>query len=98
VTDKDKDAKSEKQDAEPLEEYSEWKQDYETGEGKPRESFERVAKIALCVSYDLLDKLRWYEKETLKLSDEEIEKRLPHMVAFLDLLGTAYDEFSDVDL
>jgi hypothetical protein len=98
VTDKDKDAKNENKDTEPFADYSEWKQEYENGAVEPRESFRRVSNIALCVSYDLLDKLRWYEKETMKLPDEEIEERLPHMVAFLDLLGTAYDEFSDVDI
>jgi len=98
VTDKDKDPKSENKGAEPFAEYSEWKQEYANGAVEPRESFRRVSNIALCVSYDLLDKLRFYEKETMKLPPEEIEKRIPHMVEFLDLLGTAYDEFSDVDL
>ena len=98
VTDKDKDARSDEKGAEPFEEYSDWKQSYEDGAVEPRESFRRVSHIALSVSYDLLDKLRFYEKETMKLPDEEIEKRLPHMVAFLDLLGVAYDEFSDVDI
>jgi len=53
--------------------------------------------VSLCISYDLIDKIRWWEKETLKLSDDEIEKRIPHLAASLERLRTAYLQFSDVD-
>lgn len=81
-----------------LEDYSEWKDGAAADEDDPRETFRKASHIALCISYDVIDKLRWWEKETLKLSDEEIEARLPHMRAFLDGLTTAYVGFSDVDL
>ena len=64
----------------------------------PRELFQQVSHIALCMSYDLVDKLRWWEKETMKLTDEEIEKRIPHMATLLEQLKTAYVHFADVDL
>ncbi len=63
----------------------------------PRERFRKASHIALCMSYDLIDKLRFYEKETTKLSPAEIEKRLPHMAGFLEQLKVAYLQFSDLD-
>ena len=42
----------------------------------PRERFDRVSKIALLLGFDLIDKLRFWEKETAKLSDEQIADRL----------------------
>ena len=81
-----------------VEEYAEWKERAEGEDQDPRELFRQVSNIAVCMSYDLIDKLRWWEKETLKLSDDEVGKRLPHMTAFLDQLKMAYLEFSDIDL
>ena len=81
----------------PLE-YSEWKKLYESEERNPREMFEQVSRIALLMAFDLIDKLRWWEKSTLELSDEEIAKRLPHTAAFLDKFRAAYLEFGDADL
>ena len=37
------------------------------------------------------------EKETVKLTPAEIEKRLPHMAGFLEQLKVAYLQFSDLD-
>jgi hypothetical protein len=71
---------------------------FEAATQDPRTMFKQVSNIAVCMSYDLIDKLRWFEKETLNLSDDEIRKRLPHMAGFLDQLKDAYLEFSDVDL
>ena len=70
----------------------------ETAAQDPRAMFKQVSNIAVCMTYDLIDKLRWFEKETLKLSDDEIRERIPHMAGFLDQLKDAYLEFSDVDL
>ena len=81
-----------------LGELDEWKARYESEPEDPRELFRQVSHIALCMTYDLVDKLRWWEKETMKLSNEEIEKRIPHMASFLDNLKAAYVQFSDVDL
>ena len=78
----------------PLEEYAQWKEEL----GQPRERFLKVSHISVCMVYDLVDKLRWYEKETMKRDDDEIEKRLPHMIAFLDRLTAAYLKFSDTDI
>ena len=64
----------------------------------PREMFRQISHIAQFMSHDMLDKIQWWEKETLKLSDDEIDKRIPHMSTFLEQLKQAYETFSDVDL
>ena len=84
--------------ADSKKEFEEWKSRYEAGDRSARELFEQISKIAQLLSYDLLDKLQYWEKETLKLTDEQIDKRIPHMTAFLEQLRIAYDTFSDVDL
>jgi len=82
-----------------LAEAAEWKEQYGSDDAEnPRELFKQVSHIALYLSYDLIDKLRFWEKETLNLSDEEIEKRLPHMSIFLDELKSTYVHFSDIDI
>jgi hypothetical protein len=63
----------------------------------PRESLIQLSNVSLCLSYDLIDKLRFWEKETLKLSDEEIAARLEHLSIFLEQLRTAYLTFSESD-
>ena len=80
-----------------LQEYSRWKARYEADKRDPREQFEKISHIAVYMSYDLIDKLRWFEKDTLNQSDEEIAKRLPHMTAFLDKLRSAYLHFAETD-
>jgi len=94
MKDDDKKKKAQKE-AGHLDEYAEWK---EGGALDPRDSFRKVSNIALLMSYDLIDKLRWWEKETLALSDDQVAKRLPHTVALLEKLRTAYLDFADVDL
>ena len=71
---------------------------FEAAAQDPRTMFKQVSNIAVYMAYDLIDKLRWFEKETLKISDDEIRERVPHMAEFLDRLKEAYLEFSDVDL
>jgi len=85
-------------DDRPIESFEEWLQRYEAGNESARELFQQISNIAVCLSYDLVDKLRYWEKETLKLGDEEIDKRLPHMSEFLERLKQAYLSFADVDL
>ena len=86
-----------------LKQLEQWKKRYEAeaedGDEpeSPKQLFRQVSHIALYLSYDLIDKLRWWEKDTLQLSDDEIEKRLPHMASLLDKLKIAYVEFSEVD-
>jgi hypothetical protein len=86
-------------DKDPLSEYANWKERSEGEEQTqdPKELFKQVTHVSLCISYDMIDKIRFWEKETLKLSDEEIAKRIPHMAASLETLRTAYLQFSDVD-
>ena len=81
-----------------LREHDEWKQRYEASDQTAKELFQEVSHITLNLTYDLIDKLRWWEKETIKLPDEEIEKRLKHMAVFLDSLKTAYLTFAEIDL
>ncbi|MGD8376677.1 MAG: hypothetical protein PVF68_11100 [Acidobacteriota bacterium] len=69
----------------------------EDGERSPRETFQQISHIAISMSFDLIDKLRFFEKETLKLSDEEVKQRTPHLASCLETLRTAYLEFSEVD-
>jgi hypothetical protein len=87
-----------KQGKDHLEELADWKENYQEGEGDPKEQFRQISHIALTMSYDLIDKVRWWEKHTLELTDEEVGKRIPHMAEFLDRLRVAYLEFADVDL
>jgi hypothetical protein len=75
-----------------------WKEHREAGDQSVKQLFQQVSRIAQYMSYDLIDKLQYWERETLKLSDEEVEKRLTHMSTCLTHLQTAYDGFSDVDL
>jgi hypothetical protein len=69
---------------------------HDPAEQSPRELFEEISRIALCMSYDLIDKLRYWEKEVASLPDDEIDKRIPHLSALLDRLKTAYVEFSEL--
>ena len=62
-----------------------------------RELFSQLSNISLCMSYDLIDKLRWWEKEVMKLSDDEISKHIPHLSACLDQLKTTYLQFAEID-
>ncbi len=64
----------------------------------PAQLFEQMSHIAITLSYDLVDKLRYWEKETLEMSDAEIEKRLGHMAVFLERLKKAYVDFAETDL
>ena len=89
---------ADREDENSVEQYDEWKERYESGEDAARELFRQISHIAVCLSYDLIDKLRYWEKESMKLSDDEIGERLPHMAAFLEQLKAAYVDFADVDL
>ena len=64
-------------DKDPLSEYANWKERSEGEEQTqdPKELFKQVTHVSLCISYDMIDKIRFWEKETLKLSDEEIGGR-----------------------
>jgi len=70
----------------------------ESGDHTPAQLFEQISHIAITLSYDLVDKLRYWEKETMEMSDEEIEKRLGHMAVLLERLKKAYVGFAETDL
>jgi hypothetical protein len=63
-----------------------------------RERFKRISNIALLMSYDLIDKLRYWEKVTLELSEDQIAERADHLAASVEQLREAYLAFSDLDL
>lgn len=77
--------------------HDDWKQRCEQGKEDPRQLFQQVSRITQYMSYDLIDKLQWWEKETLKRSDPEIEQRMKHVSRCLTQLQNAYVEFSEVD-
>jgi len=81
-----------------VEQYEDWKEHYEAGDVSAHELFKQVSNIAVCLSYDLIDKLRFFEKQTLGLSEDEVGARLQHMSEFLEQLKSAYVTLSDVDL
>ena len=64
----------------------------------PAQLFAQMSHIAITLSYDLVDKLRYWEKETLEMSEDDIEKRLGHMAVLLDRLKKAYVDFAETDL
>ena len=97
MSDDDKGEETSGSEQDSLEQYSDWKERPSEDDDDPRELFRKANHIALCISYDAIDKLRWWEKETLKLDEDEVAKRLPHMSEVLDQLKTAYVTFSDID-
>jgi len=86
-----------KSELDPDEKLAELGRSVESGQLSPKEAFEKTSHIAQLISYDLIDKLRFWEKETLKLSDEEITLRLSHLARSVDSLRAAYLTFSDLD-
>lgn len=64
----------------------------------PKELFQQVSNISLCMAYDLIDKIRYWEKESLALPDRDVAKRIPHIARCLERLKVAYLEFADTDL
>ena len=60
------------EDQDRMGEFAGWKEGTQSEEREPKEVFLQLSHIAISMSFDLIDKLRFFEKETLKLSDEEI--------------------------
>jgi hypothetical protein len=69
----------------------------DTNELSPKEKFRKTSHIALLIAYDLIDKLRYWEKQTLELPDEQIEERQEHLVASIEQLRVAYLDFTDFE-
>jgi len=74
------------------------KEQCESNDHTPAELFEQMSHIAITLSYDLVDKLRYWEKETLEMSDEGIEQRLGHIAVLLERLKKAYVDFAETDI
>lgn len=81
----------------PIGEHDELKESASRGELPPREHFRRVANVGALLAYDLVDKLRYWEKETLELPEDEVAKRLDHLVRSVDRLRAAYLAFAELD-
>lgn len=81
----------------PIEEFEAWKQQAEAGEVSPQETFKKISNIAVLMGYDLIDKLRFYEKETLALPEDQIVDRVEHMTRLVDQLRVAYLGFAELD-
>ena len=67
------------------------------GELSPKERFQKTTNIGLLMAYDMIDKLRFWERETIKLSDEEIATRLDHLISSVEQLRVAYLDFADLE-
>ncbi len=78
--------------------YESWKEDSDAGERPPRELFSQVTNVAVLLCYDMVDKLRWLEKDTLQRDEDEIRARLEHMTRTMEQLRSAYLTFADVDI
>ena len=81
----------------PSEQFDDLQQSAGEGALTPKEHFEKTSKIGLLMAYDLIDKLRFWEKFTLDLPEEEIAKRLDHLVKSVEQLREAYLAFTELD-
>ena len=81
----------------PIGEHDELKERASRGELTPKEHFRRVANVGALLAYDLIDKLRHWEKETLELTDDEIAGRLDHLTRSVEDLRAAYLAFAELD-
>ena len=68
------------------------------GDLSPKDRFKRISNIAALMAYDMVDKLRFWEKESLKLPDDEIAKRTELLSDSVEQLREAYLSFSDLEL
>ena len=82
----------------PIEEFEEWKRHAESGDISPKETYDKISNIALLLSYDLIDKLRYLEKEVSELDDDAVVERVAHMTQFVDKLRSAYLDFAETEL
>lgn len=81
----------------PIEQHDHLKESADRGELAPKEHFRRVANVGALLAYDLVDKLRYWEKETLALPEDEVAERLDHLVGSVEQLRAAYLAFADLD-
>ena len=86
------------QDRAPDEQLDDLKESVSAGELSSRERFRKTSHIALLMSYDLIDKLRFMEKGTLALPDDQIDERLERLAESVELLRAAYLSFAEQEL
>ena len=86
----------ESNDNPPIEQLDELQQTAKAGTLSPKEHFEKTSRIGLLMAYDLIDKLRYWEKHTLDMPAEEVEKRLDHLVKSVESLRETYLAFADL--
>ncbi len=86
-----------KQGSTPEAELEAWKQQCAAGEISAPDTFKKISNIAVLMSYDMIDKLRFLEQETLKLPEEQIVERVEHMTGFVERLRTAYLSLGETD-
>jgi len=85
------------EDDSPVGQLDELERSAETGDMSPKEQFQKTSHIALLLTYDLIDKLRYWEKVTLDLPDDEIAERLDHLTRSVAQLRDAYLNFTELD-
>ena len=90
------DEPKEPQDASPEEQLEQLKAEDDT-ELSPQERFRKTTHIALLMAYDLIDKLRYLEKEVPELPEEQVKERQEYLVASIEQLRVAYLELADLD-
>ncbi len=90
------DEPEEPQDVSPEEQLEQLKAEEDT-ELTPKEKFRKTTHIALLMAYDLIDKLRYLEKEALELPEDQVKERQELLVASIEQLRVAYLEFADLD-
>ncbi len=83
------------EDASPEEQLEELK-GLNSDELSAKERFQKTSHIALLMAYDLIDKLRYWEKHTLDMSEEEVAQRLDHLVKSVEQLSAAYLAFAEL--
>ncbi len=64
--------------------------EHDEGEITAKGMFQKNSKVAVLMCYDMIDKLRYWEKETLELQEDQIGERSEQLVGFVEQLRAAY--------
>ncbi len=64
--------------------------EHDGGENTAKGMFQKNSKVAVLMCYDMIDKLRYWEKETLDLPGDQIGERSEQLVGFVEQLRAAY--------
>lgn len=79
----------------PNEKYEAWKRGEDAGHLSAEERLKATVNIAVLLSYDLIDKLRFLEKEAAGKPAAEIEAHREQTARLLGQLRAAYLSFAD---